>query len=187
MARPTSQSRKSGSRKKDSALAPLRDMDLTDGIGPALVQALTAAGGSAVARAARSRRPSMGRILRGAAAGAGAAGLVYLLRRLLADDPELEFTDEILAGAGRGVVYAAVLEPFLPGPAPVRGAALGLIEYLTAPWGGALARLQSLSPAAKLPIVGSLLEVGDAEDDPFVAYLAYGLALGILYGDAEAD
>ena len=187
MARSSSRSRKSGKRKKDSALAPFRDMDLADGIGPAVVQALASAGGSAVERATRSRRPSMGRILRGAAAGAGASSLVYLLRRLLADDPEIEFTDEILAGAGRGVIYAAVLEPFLPGPAPVRGVTLALIEYLTAPWGGALARLQSLSPAAKLPIVGSLLEVGDAEDDPFVAYLAYGLALGILYGEGDED
>ncbi len=187
MARSSTRSGKSGSRKKDSALAPLRDIDFGDGLTTGLVQALASAGSSAVERVTRSRRPSMGRMVRGAAAGAGAAGLVFLIRRFLADDPEIEFTDEILAGAGRGVVYAAVLEPFLPGPAPVRGAALGLIEYLTAPWGGTLARLQSLSPAAKLPIVGSLLEVGDAEDDPFVSYLAYGLALGILYGEGPED
>ncbi len=148
-----------------------------------LAAALGSAGGKALERAARSRRPTPLRLLRGAAAGAGAAGITFLVRRFLDDGPELEFTDELLAGAGRGVVYSAVLEPFLPGPPAVKGALIGTLEYLTAPWGGTLSRLQGLSPAKKIPVIGILLEAGDAEDDPYLAFLLYGLALGILYGD----
>ncbi len=150
--------------------------------GNALAAALSSAGASALERCARSRSPGTMRLVRGAAAGAGAAGVVYLARRLTDRPDELEFTDEILAGAGRGVIYAAVLEPFLPGPPVVRGAILGVVEYITAPWGGTLARLQKLSPARKLPIVGALLEAGDAEDDPFLAFALYGVALGLFYG-----
>lgn len=148
-----------------------------------LAAVLGSAGGKALERATRSRRPTPLRLLRGAAAGAGAAGLTYVVRRFMDEVPELDFTDELLAGAGRGVVYAAVLEPFLPGHPAVKGALLGTLEYLTAPWGGAFSRLQRLSPVQKLPVIGVLLEAGDAEDDPYLAFLIYGLALGILYGD----
>jgi hypothetical protein len=157
------------------------------GLTDALSQALTSAGGRALERCARSRRPTPLRLLRGAAAGAGAAGIVYALRRFTDDPGELEFTDEVLAGAGRGVVYAAVLEPFLPGPPALRGALLGTMEYIMEPWGGAITHLQKLSPARKLPIVGALLETGDAEDDPYVSFLIYGIALGILYGDGDVS
>jgi hypothetical protein len=155
--------------------------------GGALAAALAAAGGKAVERWVRRRRPSLGRLIRGAAAGAGAAGIVHLARHLLHEGGEADLTDELLAGAGKGLAYAAVLEPFLPGPPALRGALVGTLEYLTVPWGGALSRLQNLSPARKLPIVGVLLEAGDAEDDPYLAFLLYGLALGLLYGEGELD
>lgn len=157
----------------------------SDGTGEAVAAALTAAAGQAVERWVRSRSPSTGRLVRGAAAGIGAAGILYLLRRMTDDPPGLDLTDELLAGAGKGLAYAAVLEPFLPGPPVLRGALLGTLEYLTAPWGGTFSRIQRLSPARKLPIVGALLEAGDAEDDPFVAFVVYGIALGILYGEGE--
>lgn len=167
--------------RSDSKSPPLPVGGLTD----AVAQALTSAGGRALERCAKSRRPTPLRLLRGAAAGAGAAGLLYLLRRFTDEPGEVELTDEVLAGAGRGIVYAAVLEPFLPGPPALRGALLGTMEYLLEPWGGAITHLQKLSPARKLPIVGALLETGDAEDDPYVAFLVYGIALGILYGEGH--
>jgi len=141
----------------------------------------------------RARRPSLPRILRGAAAGAGAAGLLavyHLLRRRNAGedltDLRSDLLDEVLAGAGRGVLYAAVLDPILPGPAVVRGATAGLLDYLLAPWGGVFSRLQGLSPAARIPVVNVLLEMGDAEDDPLLAFLLFGIALGLLTGEAES-
>lgn len=149
----------------------------------ALATGLTAAAGTALRRWAARRRPGAGRLIRGALAGAGAAGLAAGARHLLGDDetgPEL--ADELLLGAGRGIVYVALLDPILPGPPAVRGALTGLAEYMTAPWGGVLGRLSSLTPARKLPLVGALVEEGDQADDPFVAYLLYGLALGLLSG-----
>jgi hypothetical protein len=154
-------------------------------MGSLVASALTAAAGKAVHRWARSRAPSWRRLLRGAAAGVGAAGLVFALRRVLDDPSDLELADELLAGAGKGVVYAAILDPVLPGPPLVRGAITGTMEYLTVPWGGVLSRLQDLSPARKLPLVGALLETGDAEDDPYLAFLMYGVALAILHGEGD--
>lgn len=149
-----------------------------------LASTVSAAAGKAVQRWMRSRGPSFPRLFRGAAAGAGAAGLVWAGGRLLGTAAEdAEFMDELLAGAGKGLVYAAILDPLLPGPPLVRGALMGTADYLAAPWGGLLSHLQSLSPARKLPLVGTLLETGDAEDDPYLAFLLYGVALAILHGD----
>lgn len=160
--------------------------------------AASAAAGSAIAsgvqRWVRRRRPTLQRLVRGAAAGAGAAGILTAARILLRDDETdpaqgvpTEVMDELLAGAGRGILYAAVLDPFLPGPPALRGALVGLGDYLLAPWGGLFSRLRTLSPVAKLPVVGVLMEMGDAEDDPFLAFLLFGLALGILTGDPEGE
>jgi len=169
-----------------------------DGVLSPLGGAASAAAGSAIAsgvqRWVRRRRPTLQRLVRGAAAGAGAAGILTAARVLLRDgEPgpskgvSTEVVDELLAGAGRGILYAAVLDPFLPGPPAVRGALVGIGDYLLAPWGGLFSRLSTLSPVAKLPVVGVLLEMGDAEDDPFLAFLLFGLALGILTGDPEGD
>jgi hypothetical protein len=167
-----------------------------DGLLPPLMGAAAAAGGariaSAVQRWVRSRRPTLRRLARGAAAGAGAAGIVTAARVLLnrrgtpgAPGSSAEIVDELLAGAGRGVLYAAVLDPILPGPPPLRGALAGAADYLLSPWGGLFSLLQSLSPVAKIPVVSVLLEMGEAEDDPFLAFFLFGLALGILTGDPE--
>ncbi len=139
-------------------------------------------------RWARSRRPRFHRLLRGAVAGAGAAGIVMALRVVLedrdrgTDQPVRELVDELLAGAGRGVIYAALLEPYLPGPPILRGALAGTADYLASPWGGVFYPLQNLSPAGKLPVVSILLETGEAEDDPYLAFLVHGTALGLFYG-----
>jgi hypothetical protein len=144
---------------------------------------------TAAARIAAGRRPTLGRLVRGAAAGAGAAGILYAARVLLdreddlAADPAGEAADEILAGAGRGVLYAAVLDPFLPGPPLVRGAMAGTVDYFAAPLGGIFSRLQPLSPVRRVPVLSILLETGDAEDDPYLTFLLHGALLGLLYGE----
>ena len=131
----------------------------------------------------------MHRILRGAAAGVAAAGAVYAVRALARRGDEGddgadrgELTDELLAGAGRGVLYAALLAPHLPGPPIVRGALAGTIDYFAAPLGGFFSALQPLSPIRRVPVISILLETGDAEEDPYLTFLLHGSLLGLLYG-----
>jgi len=138
---------------------------------------------------AKRRRPSLGRMARGALAGAGAAAVLFAFRRLTdsresgVGDSTREIVDELLAGAGRGVLYAALLDPYLPGPPAVRGALAGTADFLAAPLGGLFSRLQPLSPIRRVPVVSVLLETGDADPDPYTAFLLHGIVLGIFHGN----
>lgn len=124
---------------------------------------------------------------RGAAAGASATVVAELVRPILTgrgrrpvlDD---ELADAILSGAGRGLVYAAVLEPRLPGPTPFRGAAYGALEYAVSPWGGLGELLGPANPARKIPVVGPLLEEGEETEASLTELLAFGVALALIYG-----
>jgi len=140
-----------------------------------------------------------GALIRGAAAGAGAAGVVFALARLsrkrrgpagrdeaAAADLIDDLIDRLLAGAGRGLVYAALLDPLLPGPPIVRGALAGTADYLALPLGGLFTRLQAFSPIRRVPVISALLDAGEAEDDSYLTFLGYGLVLGLLYGDPPA-
>lgn len=143
---------------------------------------------TALARWVGKRAFPLGMLTRGALAGAGAAGAVLALRILLRREEEggietlEEVGDELLAGAGRGVLYAALLHPYLPGPPLLRGALAGSADYLASPVGGLFSSLQHLSPVRKLPILSALLETGDAEEDPYLTFLLHGTILGLLYG-----
>lgn len=142
-------------------------------------------------------RSSPSRLLRGAIAGAGAAGAIFAFRLLSGGDGSGkrggegdlvgDVADELLAGAGRGLIYATLLEPLLPGPAFLRGAAAGALDYAATPLGGIFSSLQSLSPIRRVPVISILLETGDAEDDSFLSFIAHGVLLGLLYGEPEAD
>lgn len=151
--------------------------------------AVSALGASAAMRWSTGRRPALSRILRGAAAGAGAAGILYAARvflerdRMEPPDSAREVADELLAGAGRGVLYATLLDPYLPGPPLVRGAVAGTVDYLAVPFGGLFSKLQALSPVRSIPVLSILLETGDAEEDGYVTFLLHGMILGVLYGD----
>ena len=156
-------------------------------------------------RAAHRRRSTTSRSLaRGAVAGASAAGALLLLRQLTArrtERPAPEGTGrataesmgaqgdpgdvagELLAGAGRGLIYAALLEPWLPGPPLVRGALVGTADYLAAPIGGLFVRMQALSPIRRIPVISALLDVGGVRDEPFRLFLLEGVLLGLIYGD----
>lgn len=162
---------------------PLEPPPLSEVLAPAL----SAAAGRALRRWTGSRRPSLARIARGALAGAGAAGVLYAYRRVIEDALDMDLTDELLAGAGRGVAYAAVLDPVIPGPPLVRGVVAGTVDYLLVPWGGLYSGLQKLSPARRIPVANALLETGDAEDDPYVQFLIYSVALALLHGNGPAD
>ena len=165
----------------------------------ALLRAISAFGVSIARRWSRTHRPSPRALARGAIAGAGAAGIVLLYRMLMAprtkgigdvgpEEAEAstdEIADELLAGAGRGLIYAALLDPYLPGPPILRGAMIGAADYLTAPLGGLFSRLQEFSPIRRVPVISILLETGDAEDDPFLLFLLHGALLGLIYGDGS--
>lgn len=140
------------------------------------------------------RRFPLGILARGALAGAGAAGAVLALRILLRREEEgrkvetlEEVGDELLAGAGRGVLYATLLAPLLPGPPLLRGALAGSADFLASPAGGLFSSLQRFSPVRKLPILSALLETGDAEEDPYLTFLLHGTILGLLYGATNRD
>jgi hypothetical protein len=99
--------------------------------------------------------------------------------------PERETADPlapVLAGAARGMVYASVVEPRLPGPPVLRGAAYGAIEFAAAPWGGLEGLLDTLPPHRRVPFLAALLDARD--DDPTLAgHLLFGMILASLYGD----
>jgi hypothetical protein len=158
-----------------------------------LLAGLSAALLSGVRRWTASRRPGLGSLARGALAGAGAVACVHafaVLRRHGSDEDNdhetrpVDVLDELLSGAGRGIIYAAILDPLLPGPPLLRGSLAGTAEYLSAPLGGIFSNLEKLSPIRRVPFISVLLETGEpSDDDSFFSFLAYGLILGALYGD----
>ncbi|MSR22915.1 MAG: hypothetical protein EXR92_05130 [Gemmatimonadetes bacterium] len=141
-----------------------------------------------IAKQVTGRRPTTLRMARGALAGAGAAVLVLGARALMAskDDENRsklpDVLDELLSGAGRGLVYAAVIDPYLPGAPLLKGALAGTADYLAAPHGGLFHRLERLSPIHRVPAVSALLEIGSSEQDPYLAHLCRGALLGLLCG-----
>lgn len=144
-------------------------------------------------------RPSPRTLARGAVAGAGAAGAVLLYRLLIAQRKETadktpgeaahaslsELADELLAGAGRGLIYAVLLAPYLPGPPILRGAIVGSVDYLATPLGGLFSRLQEFSPIRRVPAISILLETGEAKDDAYLSFLIHGALMGLLYGNGS--
>lgn len=151
-----------------------------------MVHALAGAGGPALKAMVLGKRPERSRLLRGALAGAGAAGVLLLTRWARGERPNTaRVLDTLLGGTTRGVIYTAVVDPLLPGPAVAKGALVGTAEYLASPWGGLLSALVDVSPVARLPLVRELMKAGDSEEDPYVAYLLFGLALALLSGEED--
>jgi hypothetical protein len=131
------------------------------------------------------KRPGLFRLFRAGAAGAVAAFLAELLRPALVgsdrDRPlEEEITDILLSGAGRGLLYASVLEPHLPAPPLLQGTAYAALEYALTPWGGLEEVAGGLSPHRKVPVLSVLLRTR-GEEEQFLEHLAFGLALALLY------
>ncbi|MFP3948720.1 MAG: hypothetical protein ACOC8K_08035 [Gemmatimonadota bacterium] len=135
--------------------------------------------------------PSRGRarlldLLASAAAGTAATVIAEVLASLTPSERDLPLnTDELAValsgGAGRGLAYAGVIEPRIPGPAFVAGIVYGTAEYVTASWGGIPALLGSASPHRKVPLLSEIVEVDEREADPFFQHLVFGLALALLY------
>ncbi len=133
---------------------------------------------------ARSR-PGTARLLRAGTAGAAAAFLAELLRPLLTGKAlegslEEEIVDILLSGAGRGLLYAALVEPRVPGPPVLQGTAYGAIEYALTPWGGLEELAGKAAPQRRVPFLATLLR-GRDQEEPFLGHLAFGIVLALLY------
>ena len=134
------------------------------------------------------RSPGTWRVTRAALAGAAAALAMSLLRprangssngRSPNDDPAAD----MLVGAGRGILYSTVLEPRLPGSPLLRGATFGVIEYVASPLGGLDGILGASSPHRTAPLLAALLTTGDSPSSSLAEHIAFGVTLGLLYGD----
>jgi hypothetical protein len=137
-------------------------------------------------------RPGVVDLLRGGASGAAAALLAEVLRPVVVgelaeeDAGDEELVRAVMAGIGEGLVYAAAIEPRLPGPPSMRGAALGTASYLLAPLGGLARILRPLSPHRRMPVLGALVEDDRSTTRPFVEALLLGIALAVFYGTADS-
>ncbi len=161
---------------------------------PSAVDQLLAAGGGAVAHklisAVSGGPPGTLRIARAALAGAGAAFVLSLLRNPngssaengAAPDPALE----LLIGAGRGILYGSMLEPRLPGSPVFRGATFGIMEYVASPMGGLDGILGAASPHSTIPVLSLLFATEQAPAGSLTHHVAFGAALGLLYGEGRA-
>jgi hypothetical protein len=138
-----------------------------------------------------ARKVTYSRLLRAGAAGAAAALLVDLVRPLLSGRAELPALDRntgtrLLAGAGQGLLYGAVVEPRVPGPPLVKGAVYALAEYMADPAGGLSRILGPHAPQRRMPIVADLLEDLEPHDREVLDHLVFGIALAVLCGTAPA-
>ena len=129
--------------------------------------------------------PGLFRLFRAGAAGAAAAFLAELARPVLTGRNtetalEEKLTDVLLAGAGRGLLYAALVEPRLPAPPFLKGAAYGGLEYALRPWGGLAELAGSKAPHGRIPALQLLLKDRGA-DEQLVEHVAFGVALALLY------
>jgi hypothetical protein len=155
----------------------------------ALAAAVVAGGGALVTAALRAwpprGTPGPLRLARAGAAGAGAAVARMVIQRLLdldgASEADADPLAPVLAGAARGLIYASVVEPRLPGPSILRGAVYGGLEFGASPWGGLEGLLDTLPPHRRVPFLASLLDARD--NDPTLAgHLLFGVILASLYG-----
>jgi hypothetical protein len=132
------------------------------------------------------RRTGVTDLLRAGAAGAGASLLHELVAPLLHGElraPELDgdLGEALLAGAARGLVYASLVEPRLPGPALARGLVFGTAEYLASPWGGLTKLAGRSAPHRRIPLFSGLFEGSDEKEDRVLDHLAFAVALAALY------
>jgi len=174
-----------------SSTAPPDATSLTPLVEKALALAAVTGGGALVTAALRvwrpRHRPGPISLVRAGAAGAGAAVVRMLFRYVAGMEQSGEDADPlrpILAGTARGLVYASVVEPRLPGPSVLRGATYGVLEYVSAPWGGLEGLLDTIPPHRRVPFLAALLDARD--DDPSLGgHLLFGVVLASLYGESS--
>jgi hypothetical protein len=132
------------------------------------------------------------RLLWAGASGAAAALLLDVVKPLLRGEGGLpaldrETADRVLAGVGLGLIYGAVVEPRVPGPALLKGALFGSADYAAEAAGGLTRLLGAHAPHGKLPFVGRIFEDADAHDGAYLEHLAFGVTLALLYGSSPSS
>ncbi len=137
-------------------------------------------------------RGGAARLIRAGVAGATAAFVLEVVRPFLEgriEAPTLDraLVDRLLVGAGQGLVYGSVVEPRVPGPAMMKGALYGSVEYAVDPMGGLSHLLGGHAPQGRLPVLAHLLEDLDGHDRAYVEHVAFGMALAILYGSSPSS
>ncbi|NJD18845.1 MAG: hypothetical protein FIA95_06130 [Gemmatimonadetes bacterium] len=130
-------------------------------------------------------------LLKAGLSGAAAALALEAVRPLLqgrAEFPQLDprTVERILVGAGQGLVYGAVVEPRLPGPALVKGAVYGSAEYAVDPMGGIARLLGSQAPLRRVPVLGALMDGLTPHDRSYVEHVAFGIAVALIYGSSPS-
>lgn len=141
----------------------------------------------------KKRRPGIKRLLRAGAAGAGAALVRELVRSYRAgaglskqDIADLA-KDAVISGAARGLLYGVLVEPRLPGPAVVRGAAYGAIEHLVTPMGGLSQVVGAHAPHRNIPLLSDLLDEIGPSDETLLEHILFGVTMAALYGALPPD
>lgn len=134
----------------------------------------------------RKDPPGLTRLVRAGVAGAAAALVADLVRPLVRGQPELPTidratADRMLYGAAQGLLYGAVVEPRLPGPALVKGAVYASAEYWTDPMGGLAELLGTHAPHRHLPVLGEALDALGERDRAYLEHLVFGIALALIY------
>lgn len=138
-------------------------------------------------------RPGPVLLARALAAGAAASLIQALVAVLLAEDDDevfldgSAFLDRLFSGGVRGLLYAAVAEPRLPGPPILRGVLYGSVEYLLAPMGGVSRVLGRESPWGRVPVLRSILDRAEIDEDHVVEHLVFGAALALMAGETDAE
>ncbi len=138
------------------------------------------------------RKPGMMRLVRAGAAGAGAAIVSELIRSFRSGGIQKSelltlAKDAALSGAARGLLYGTLLEPRIPGPPIVRGAAYGYIEHLVTPYGGLTNMLGAAAPHRSLPFIADLLDELDPAEETLAEHIIFGITMAALYGALPAD
>ncbi len=183
------ESRATGREWMAAALQKARERNLDAPSSKILEAVLTLGAGTVLTRVLAvwpgRRKPGLFRLFKAGVAGAAASFLSELARPLLSGRPtdkalEDELTDILLSGAGRGLLYAALVEPRLPPPPVLQGTAYGALEWALSPWGGLEELAGSAAPQHKVPVLSVLLK-NRGEEEQFLEHLAFGVALALLY------
>lgn len=158
-----------------------------DGVEDLLVSGALVAFSRVLDRWSPRRATGLIGLVRAGASGAAAALMLELIRPLLHGESRLPTLDEgtvdrLIAGAGQGLVYGAVVEPRLPGPALLKGTLYGSAEYAADPMGGLYRLLGRHAPLRRIPGLGSLLGDLDPHDRAYLEHVTFGIALSLLYG-----
>ena len=172
-----------------TALGKLRKAPLDQPSDKILDALLTVGAGTLLTRAVSlwpgRNRPGLFRLFKAGTAGAAASFLAELLRPVLSGETsrrqlEEELTEILLSGAGRGLLYAALIEPRIPGHPLFQGTAYSALEYALTPWGGLEELTGSAAPHRKVPVLSVLLQ-NRGEEEEFLEHLVFGVALALLY------